>query len=73
MQEFTLRIVISADGETVTGEVHGVKGHSCEDVQHVLDEIGNEIEHRHTHEYDEKEPVRLGGKSGSNKLQLGGR
>ena len=50
MQEFTFRIMISADGETVTGEVQGVKGHSCEDVQRVLDEIGRVVENRRTHE-----------------------
>jgi len=70
MQEFTFRITISADGETVTGEVQGVKGHSCEDVQRVLDEIGREVEHRRTHEYDEKEPVRLAGTTSST-LRLG--
>lgn len=72
MQEFTFRITISADGEEVTGEVHGVKGHSCEDVQHVLDEIGREVEHRRTSEYDEREPVRFGSANG-NTLKLGGR
>lgn len=71
MQEFTFQIMISADGETVTGEVQGIKGKRCEDVQHVLDEVGKELEHRHTWEYEEKEPVRLGGSSAGDKLHLG--
>jgi hypothetical protein len=70
-QEFTFSITISADGETVEGQVHGMAGHKCEDVLHVLDQIGEEIEHRHTSEYEQSEPVRFG-QSGSNKLQLGG-
>lgn len=70
-QDFEFVITISADGETVTGEVKGLKGHKCEDVQHVLDQIGNEIEHHHTAEWDEKEPVRLAGTT-SNTLKLGG-
>jgi hypothetical protein len=69
-QEFTFTITISADGETVEGQVEGMKGRKCEDVQHVLDQIGAEVEHRHTAEYDESEPVRFG-QSDDNKLQLG--
>jgi hypothetical protein len=72
MQEFKFVISISADGETVEGEIKGIKGHKCEDVQHVLDQIGVEVEHRHTAEHDESEPVRFG-QSGGNKLQLGGK
>jgi len=72
MQEFTMTISISADGETVTGTIHGIKGKSCSNVAHLLDEIGTEIAHHHTHEWDEKEPVRLTGKSGTGKLHLGG-
>jgi len=70
-QEFTFTITISADGETVEGQVKGMKGHKCESVQHVLDQVGEEIEHRHTVEYDESEPVRFGGKT-NRTLKLGG-
>jgi hypothetical protein len=70
-QDFRFVIIISADGETVTGEVHGIKGKSCEDVQRVLDEVGQELDYRHTWEYEAKEPVRLGSKPGSGKLTLG--
>jgi hypothetical protein len=70
-QSFTLRIIISKDGETVEGQVEGMKGHSCEDVQHVLDQVGQEIEHHHTADFDKSEPVQLGGKT-SGTLKLGG-
>ena len=73
MQEFTLRITISADGETVTGQIHGIKGKKCTNVAHLLDEIGQETEHYHTYEYDEKEPVQLTGTAGESVVQLGGR
>jgi len=72
MQEFTLNITISEDGETVEGQVEGMKGHKCEDVQHVLDQIGQELEHHRTHEYDEKEPVRIVGKANDDTVHLGG-
>jgi len=71
MQEFTFNITISADGETVVGEIHGIKGKKCTNVARLLDTIGTEIEHRHTAEYNEREPVRIGGQSNSGKLHLG--
>jgi len=63
MQDFELTITISPDGETVEGEVKGIKGHGCGDVQKLLDKIGDELEHRHTPEWDQRVPVAVGGRA----------
>jgi len=59
MQEFTLTITISADGEIVTGQVAGIKGKRCADVSALLDKVGEELEHCRTSEWDEPEPVQI--------------
>jgi len=71
MQEFTLTITISADGETVEGEVSGIKGKRCSDVAALLDKVGEETEHRHTADYDAPEPVQLHIGSAAGTLSLG--
>ena len=58
-QQFELTIEISADGRTVTGTITGIHGHKCENVAALLDEIGLEVEHRHTPDYDQVEPVEI--------------
>lgn len=65
MQEFTLIIDISADGEEVVGEVKGIAGKRCHDIQGLLDQVGQEIEHRHTADWDKPEPVQIGTSSTS--------
>lgn len=60
MQQFTLTITISADGETVEGEVAGMKGKKCAGVAKLLDQVGEELEHRRTADWDEPEPVSVG-------------
>lgn len=60
MQDFTLTITISADGEEVVGEVSGMKGKKCSDVAALLDQVGDELEHRHTDDYSANEPVSIG-------------
>ena len=59
MQDFTLTITISPDGETVVGQVSGVKGKVCSDIVALLDQVGDEIEHHHTADYDTPEPVQI--------------
>ena len=59
MQAFTLTITISTDGETVVGEVEGIKGKRCSDISALLDKVGEELEHRHTAEWSEPEPVQI--------------
>jgi len=70
MQDFELTITISADGETVVGEVAGMRGKRCANVAALLDRVGQELEHRHTAEHDAPEPVRLG-TSTARTLQIG--
>jgi hypothetical protein len=48
MQSFTLTITISADGESVEGTIRGMQGKKCSNVAALLDEVGRELEHRHT-------------------------
>ena len=72
MQEFTLTINISADGETVEGTVTGMQGKGCSNVAALLDRVGQELEHRHTDDYDQAEPVQIGA-TGSRRLWQGGR
>jgi len=70
MQEFTLVVSISADGEIVEGEVQGMHGKKCANVAALLDQVGEELEHRHTGDWDKAEPVQIG--TGSNStLTLG--
>lgn len=59
-QNFTLTITISKDGETVIGEVAGISGKKCSDIAALLDQVGEETEHRHTADYDRPEPVTIG-------------
>lgn len=70
-QAFTFTIDISADGETVQGTVAGIKGKSCGNVQKLLDQLGEELEHTHTADWDAPEPVQLGVKGGG--IRIGGR
>jgi len=65
MQAFTLTITISVDGETVVGEVSGIKGKRCSDIAALLDKVGDETEHRHTADYDAVEPVQINAGIGS--------
>jgi hypothetical protein len=58
-QQFELTIDISADGRTVTGTVTGIHGHTCENVAALLDEVGREVEHKHTADWDKPEPVEI--------------
>jgi hypothetical protein len=58
-QQFELTIEISPDGRTVTGTVEGIHGHKCENVTALLDEVGREVEHRHTPDWDKTEPVEI--------------
>lgn len=67
-QNFTFTIDISANGETVTGTVAGIKGKTCHNVQKMLDDLGQEIEHRHTSDWDKPEPVALAVKPGGVKI-----
>lgn len=69
-QEFTLIITISEDGETATAEVNGIKGRKCSDVAKMVEELGEVIEHRHTADYDQPEPVALNRTGG--RLRIGG-
>jgi hypothetical protein len=55
-QEFTLTVTIYPDGR-VTGLVEGVKGPSCEKVSSALAALGREVEHHHTPDWDQPEPV----------------
>ena len=48
MQNFVLIVEISADGETVAGQVQGVHGKKCANISALLDQVGQELEHRHT-------------------------
>jgi hypothetical protein len=57
MQQFTLTLTISADGTNVDSLVEGMKGHKCDSVQAIIGGIGDEIEHRHTPDFDAPEPV----------------
>ena len=59
MQEFTLIVEISADGETVEGTVQGMHGKKCANVAALLDQVGQELEHRHTADWDRPEPVQI--------------
>jgi hypothetical protein len=61
-QDFTFTIDISADGQTVEGTVTGMTGHKCSDVSKILNALGQEVEHRHTGDYDKTEPVRINAK-----------
>lgn len=69
MEEFTLIVDISADGETVEGEVQGIHGKRCANIVALLDKVGEEIEHRHTADWDKPEPVRIGGRTNETLLQ----
>jgi len=60
MQNFTLTISISADGETVEGEIAGMQGKKCSNIAALLDKVGIETEHRHTVDYHRPEPVSIG-------------
>jgi hypothetical protein len=60
MQNFTLTITISEDGETVEGTISGMQGKKCSNVAALLDKVGGELEHRHTIDYDRPEPVSVG-------------
>lgn len=72
MQDFVLVIEISADGETVSGEVEGIHGKRCSDISALLDQVGQEVEHRHTADWDKPEPVQIGASNaGSVKLGKG--
>jgi hypothetical protein len=64
MQEFKLTITISPDGETVEGEVSRMKGKKCANVAKLLDQVGEELEHRHTADWDRAEPVSVGRQTG---------
>ena len=59
MQNFTLTITISADGEEVVGQISGMQGKKCSNVAALLDKVGNELEHKHTVDYDRPEPVSI--------------
>ena len=59
MQNFTLTITISADGETVEGQISGMQGKKCSNIAALLDKVGNELEHKHTVDYDRPEPVSI--------------
>jgi hypothetical protein len=59
MQNFTLTITISADGETVEGQISGMQGKKCSNIAALLDKVGNELDHRHTVDYDRPEPVSI--------------
>lgn len=59
MQQFTLTLTISADGTNVESLVEGMKGHKCGSVQAIVNGIGDEIEHRHTPDFDAPEPVSI--------------
>ena len=72
MQDFTLTITISPDGETVEGAITGIKGKRCSNIAALLDKVGEELEHCHTADYDEPEPVSVSSTS-SQTLNLGGR
>lgn len=64
MQEFKLTITISPDGEIVEGEVSGMKGKKCANVSRLLDQVGEELEHRHIAGWNEPEPVSIGRQAG---------
>ena len=72
MQEFKLTVTISADGETVVGEISGIKGKKCSDIAALLDQVGDELEHRHTSDYDAPEPVQIHTGPVAGTLSVGG-
>ena len=46
---------------TVEGTVTGMQGKKCSNTAALLDKVGEELEHRHTADYDQSEPVSVGG------------
>jgi hypothetical protein len=48
-----------------------MQGKRCSNIAALLDKVGEELDHRHTADYDKTEPVRIGG-STTGSLHLGG-
>jgi len=72
-QEFEYTITISADGKTVDGTVHGIKGKACSKVAKILDGVGTELEDKHTDEWDQDAPTSYQiGTSSTDTITVGG-
>lgn len=56
--EFEFTITISEDGNTVEGLVQKLAGPNCGHVSGIIADLGEEVEHRHTADYDRPTHVR---------------